>query len=1617
MRYKMNFLMKKVKFLLIFGLLCSSVVYFLGCLEIETIVNNDNNIPIANAGIDQIVNVNSQVQLDGSASSDPDDDPLTYKWIVTDKNPEIIELSSSNAMSPTFTPSKIGIYRFQLIVNDGEMDSVAVDVIVIVEELPPNQIPIANAGLDQTVVINKQAQLDEDEIWRGDAINPRVQLDGSASSDPDGDSLTYQWSIKETPTGSQLILLHLSSSIEKKLVFVPHFVGTYRFELIVHDGEVYSAPDIVTITVTSDLNKAPVENQPPIAEAGIDQTVGVNTRVQLDGSSSSDPDGNAITYRWTSGANNPTIFRLVSTSENLYFTPSIVGTYQFELIVHDGEVYSTPDIVTITVVQPNRAPIAEAGIDQTVNINTQVQLDGSSSSDPDGNAITYQWSVLSDTLVGLSSTTSSKPTFTPSIVGTYRFELIVHDGEVYSAPDIVTITVTSDLNKAPVENQPPIAEAGIDQTVDVNTRVQLDGSSSSDPDGNAITYQWSVLSDTLVGLSSTKSSKPTFTPSIVGTYRFELIVHDGEVYSTPDIVTITVVQPNRAPIAKAGIDQTVDVNTRVQLDGSSSSDPDGNAITYQWSVLSDTLVGLSSTKSSKPTFTPSIVGTYRFELIVHDGEVYSTPDIVTITVVQPNRAPIAEAGIDQTVDVNTRVQLDGSSSSDPDGNAITYQWSVLSDTLVGLSSTTSSKPTFTPSIVGTYRFELIVHDGEVYSTPDIVTITVVQPNEIPATENQPPIANAGKDIEINVNTLVILDGSASSDPDRDSLTYQWTEDTSNPISFRLAVNSRNPYFTPTIVGTYRFELIVHDGEVYSTPDIVTITVIQPNRAPIANAGKDIETNVNTLVILDGSASSDPDRDSLTYQWTEDTSNPISFRLAVNSRNPYFTPTIVGTYRFELIVHDGEVYSTPDIVTITVIQPNRAPIANAGEDQTVKVNTQVHLNGSSSSDPDGNAITYQWTADDSNPSQVTLSYENSARANFTPTVAGQYYFTLTVSDGRGGTDSDQIRIHVNTPPIARAGEDQRVEQGTQVQLDGSQSSDPDKEEITYRWHAFQGNPSSVILSSTTDSSPTFIAPNIPGQYLFYLTVRDGVFFEIDSVKIEVFQNQIPIANAGLDQTVDINTQVRLDGSKSVDSDQSPNALTYLWEILDGNPDSVILSSATVSRPTFTPKIAGRYHFKLTVSDGKDASGPDAVVINVNNPPPPPLENRAPIANAGSDQTGSLNVFVTLNGELSTDLDNNPLTYQWTADSNNPEQVTLIGSVNNAKWFFKASTPGEYRFSLIVNDRELDSSPDEVIITIRSFYTVENKVDTQNNYLWESVAYGKGIIVAVGSKVETFNGNSYYTGILSYSEDKGKTWTQVINGGDGFKNIIYANDKFTAIGRSGRIAHSLDGKTWNNNNANVQFNGIDAIEHFNAIAYNSNQGQYLIGGGSSGGGVLAYSADGNNFQSVQADINDYWISAVFANNTFYVVGNNGRLAKSSDNGTNWSYTTIDSSYPRLLTIAYYDKFLIAYGSKYVITSSDGKNWDSSFAYDADTHLSTVINQIRHVQNTYILVGNNFVAFSTTAAENSWYTLRNKSGAQNSISELSGDWLDVSYIGNNQYVVVGTGGQIIVIQRNGL
>lgn len=578
-----------------------------------------------------------------------------------------------------------------------------------------------------------------------------------------------------------------------------------------------------------------------------------------------DPNANPLKFRLTNGPSGMTIDPF---SGLIHWIPGSTGTYRVTLEVTDargGTASQGFDVKVDVPATPNRAPAADAGPDQTVRVGDQVMLDGSGSTDPEGDLLTHLWTFVSippGSTAFLSDPTDVKPTFTVDQAGSYELELVVNDGVKNSAPDRVTITTV---------NSPPVADAGPDQTVQVGNQVQLDGGGSSDVDGDPLTYRWSLTSPTgsHAVLSDPSAVMPSFDIDLPGTYVAKLIVNDGVHASVPDIVVVTT--KNTPPVADAGADQTVLVADTVDLDGSGSSDVDGDPLSYRWSlttVPAGSSAALSDSSLANPSFIADLPGIYVAQLIVNDGNDDSIPDTVVISTA--NSRPVADAGADRNVVAGDTVTLDGGASSDADGDPLTFYWSLLSvptgSTAVP-SDPNAVSPTFQVDLAGTYVAQLIVNDGTVDSNPD--TVTIVAGNR-PPPANQAPTITSTPVTGATANQAYAYDVDAT-DPDSiDVLSYSLT---TAPAGMTIDPATGLIQWTPTTnqIGIQSVTVRVQDPGGLFDVQTYSVTVVSPpppsNQAPTITSTAVTSASVGQPYSYDVDAT-DPDTgDVLTYTLT------------------------------------------------------------------------------------------------------------------------------------------------------------------------------------------------------------------------------------------------------------------------------------------------------------------------------------------------------------------------------------------------------------------------------------------------------------------------------------------------------------------------------------------------------------------------------------------------------------------------------------------------------------------------------------------------------------------------------------------------------------------------------
>lgn len=348
---------------------------------------------------------------------------------------------------------------------------------------------------------------------------------------------------------------------------------------------------------------------------------------------------------------------------------------------------------------------------------------------------------------------------------------------------------TLDPAPQPPPNAPPTADAGGPYAAEVGQSINFDGTGSSDPEDDALTYAWN-FGDGNTGTGPT----PTHTYASAGTFQVTLVVNDGQDDSTPSQTEAVISALNIAPVADPGGPYSGEAGTTlIQFDGSASRDDDGDPLSFEW----DFGDGTSSTEMM-PTHTYATAGNFEVNLRVSDGRGGSDSAGTSATITAPpiNGAPTADAGGPYTGEPGVAVQFDGTGSTDPNGDTLTYSWS-FGDGGIG----SGASPTHTYGAAGTYDVMLTVSDGQGAEDMATTTATIEAPRA-----NRAPTADAGGPYSGETGASIQFDGRGSSDPDGDMITYLWD------FGDGTTGDGAEPTHVYSAAGDYTVRLVVSDGE-------------------------------------------------------------------------------------------------------------------------------------------------------------------------------------------------------------------------------------------------------------------------------------------------------------------------------------------------------------------------------------------------------------------------------------------------------------------------------------------------------------------------------------------------------------------------------------------------------------------------------------------------------------------------------------------------------------------------------------------------------------------------------------------------------------------------------------
>ncbi|MDD5569480.1 MAG: PKD domain-containing protein, partial [Candidatus Pacebacteria bacterium] len=466
--------------------------------------------------------------------------------------------------------------------------------------------------------------------------------------------------------------------------------------------------------------------------------------------------------------------------------------------------------------------------------------------------------------------------------------------------------------------------------------------------------------------------------------------------------------------------------------------------------------------------------------------------------------------------------------------------------------------------------------------------------------------------------------------------------------------------------------------------------------PTVNAGTNKDVQAGQSILMNATAS-DPNGLPLTYHWTCTGGNMSNF----NVLNPLFYAPSASSdtnYTCTLTATNSQGLYASDSVNILVRsqqQNNFPPTVNAGGSKQVQSGQNINMTAAAS-DPQGSALTYQWTCTGGSMSNYNVLNPVYTAPYITSNT--NYTCTLTVTNSLGLSASDYVNILVigqqnnNNPPNVFAGSSKQVQSGQSVYMDAT-ASDPQGLPLTYHWTCTGGN-----MSNFNVLNPTYYAPYVTNSTSYSCTLtatNSNGMSASSSVSIWVIgsggsSNGIPVVNAGSYQTLQSGQSARLNAT-AYDPDGDP--ITYSWTCSGGS-----LSSYNVLNPTFYAPFVSydtTYTCTLTASDNRGGMASNSVNILVR-----PSNNNNFNLNvfAGSSKQVQSGQSVYMDATASDPNGYYPLSYYWTCTGGT---LSSYGVLNLTYYAPTVSVNTNYSCTLTVtNNRNSTASSSVNILVIGS-----------------------------------------------------------------------------------------------------------------------------------------------------------------------------------------------------------------------------------------------------------------------------------------------------------------------------
>ncbi|MGN6293779.1 MAG: PKD domain-containing protein [Chitinophagaceae bacterium] len=650
---------------------------------------------------------------------------------------------------------------------------------------------------------------------------------------------------------------------------------------------------------------------------------------------------------------------------------------------------------------------------------------------------------------------------------------------------------------------------------------------------------------------------------------------------------------------------------------------------------------------------PFAKGWNLFEAILRQGDT---------TLPGGNRPPTVMPVNNQTITLPANSVSVSSSAADPESGTLAYSWTKISGSGTA-SSPTSTSTNITGLTAGVSEWEFRATDPEgLYATARF-TITV---NEVAA--NQQPVVTVDPVPSVTYPTNTITVTVSSTDPDGTIESHIFRPESGATYTI-VSPSINTTDITGLPLGSSRVYYTAFDDYGDSTRVVITMQVNQ------VSSGSN-KSNTATKVMLAPTGSTKVTADPAWNIWAPSSWSTYGIKSQAFNNQFGQATNITALLSVSSNISDNTTQAGyPG--TISVNPPEIVNYASnssqqigrdftiAGLEQGKKYDIVLHAirytNTATSNTYTLNGVTHTVRVDYGSAAGANTTMKPDTFAAVTPNADG----AVLIKIGRPSTFNYLSGFEVielaseggNLLPVANAGTDKVVKlPTTSVQLDGSGSLDQDGSIASYAW-AWQSGPNTPSISGGTTATPT-ISGLVPGVYVYRLTVTDdGGAVSFADVKITVLYagNSLPIANAGVDTSINRNSYTLIGAINDLDGTVDP--VYTKWENISGPSPVVIKNPTSLSTEVSGMYLAGNYYFRLTGRDNEGAAAYDTVIVNVTISTT--FDCKAEAGQNVVIDANTSNSFAVLDGSLSIGVDS----ARW----------KLITSVDFPKWKARIINP--------------------------------------------------------------------------------------------------------------------------------------------------------------------------------------------------------------------------------------------------------------------------------------------------------------------------------------------------------